>query len=130
MTVEIFQNTKHGVYFMKHAKKERAKYIGWSTNVHATLLGLIHGLYVKERFEHNALQKEIMCQCPFAEDWSLTVWPCKKEDLLLEHAKRVVENNCLRPCGLNELITCARNKEVWDEFCTWYMATKRSGGFL
>lgn len=124
MTVEAFQSTEHGVYFMKHAKKKRAKYVGWSTNVHATLLGLIHGLYNIRRSEHNALQKEILCQCPFAKDWSLVAWPCKKENLLLEHAKKVIENNSLYPCGLNELVMY-RSKEKWDEFCMWYMAERR-----
>ena len=125
MGVEEFRSTGHGVYFMSHAKKERAKYAGWSHSLHTTLLGLIHGLYVKGRWQHNALQTEILCHCPLAEDWSIAIWPCKKEDLLLEHAKTVIKYKCLRPCGLNKLIVCGRKKEGWDEFCTWYMAYRQ-----
>ena len=124
MAADVFQKTEHGVYFMRHVRKERVKYVGWSDNVHATLLGLIHGLYDKQRSDHSALQIEILCHSPFAKDWSLTAWACKEEDLLLEHAKRVIEYKCLFPCGLNQLVTY-RKKEDWEQFCMWYMDTKR-----
>lgn len=129
MAADVFQNTEHGVYFMRHVRKEQVKYVGWSNNVHATLLGLIHGLYDKQRSDHSALQVEILCHSPFAKDWSLTAWACKKEDLLLEHAKRVIEYKCLFPCGLNQLVQY-RKKEDWEQFCMWYMDTKRSDRVL
>ena len=116
---EDFVKLGPGIFYMFHKTKMTAKYIGFAANLPVALCGTIHNLYEKEASAMTPFEVELKYFSPKAEDWIVQVWQCEKESLLLERAKRIIENQTLNPHGLNTTLKIV-GKEGWEGFAKWY----------
>ena len=115
---EDFVKLGPGIFYMFHKIKSTAKYIGFATNLPVTLCAIINNLYTKEQSKMTPIELELKYFTPSAENWVVQVWQCKKKALLWERAKRIIENQTLRPSGLNKTLKIA-GKEGWDDIEGW-----------